>query len=180
MAIPTRAECLEMMDRAGVPEHIRRHCEAVATVAIRLAQALSAQGIVLDLALVESAALLHDIGKARALETRAADHGKIGADMLVELGCAEVEKLAPAVREHTMLAFFEEGDALTESLVVNYADKRVMHDAVVSLDERFADLAARYANSDMARAFLATLLERYRRLEAEIFEKLPFGPDGVT
>jgi uncharacterized protein len=177
MAIPTRGECVELMERLAMPAHIRRHSEAVARIALDLARGLVARGASLDLALVESAALLHDLGKARALETHHADHAKLGADMLAELGCPE---LAPIVRTHAGLDSFEPGDPLTPALIVNYADKRVMHDAVVSLAVRFDDLATRYADSDDARAFLARLLDRYRRLEAAIFEGLAIGPDDVA
>jgi uncharacterized protein len=175
MGIPTRAECLELLGRVGVPAHIRRHSEAVARVAMELGNALVAQGACFDLALVEAAALLHDIGKARALETHA-DHGRLGAELLDGLGH---EELGPAVRDHALLAAFEPGDAVTEALLVNYADKRVMHEAVVSLDVRFVDLADRYAHDASARDFLEKLLVRYTRLEAAIFENLPFGPGDV-
>jgi putative nucleotidyltransferase with HDIG domain len=175
MAIPTREECLELMERLAMPAHIRRHSEAVARVALLLARELVGRGAALDLALIESAALLHDVGKARGLETHV-DHAKLGAEMLDQLGCAE---LAPIVRTHAGLDSFERGEPVTPALLVNYADKRVMHDAVVSLAVRFDDLAARYAHGDDARAFLERLRERYCRLETTIFETLTIGPDDV-
>lgn len=176
MSIPNRAECLELMERHAMPLHIRRHSEAVARVALELARGLIAGGASLDLALVESAALLHDLGKARGLELHA-DHAKLGAEMLEALGHGE---LAPIVRAHASLASFDPGEPVTPALLVNYADKRVMHDAIVSLAVRFEDLAARYARDDAGRAFLERLHRRYQRLEAAIFEGLEFGPDDVS
>jgi len=40
---------------------------------------------------------------------------------------------------------------LNEALLVNYADKRVMHDRVVSLPRRFVDLLDRYGTNDERR-----------------------------
>ena len=40
---------------------------------------------------------------------------------------------------------------LDEAMVVNYADKRVMHDRVVSLTRRFLDLMERYGTDDQRR-----------------------------
>lgn len=176
MAIPTHTECLELMERLAMPAHIRRHSEVVARVALALGRRLVACGAPFDLALVEAAALLHDIGKARGLEAHV-DHAELGADMLAELGYTE---LAPIVRDHARLESFEPGEPVTPSLLVNYADKRVMHDVVVSLAARFRDLADRYARDDAGRAFLEAVHERYRRLEAAIFEGLPIEPGDVS
>jgi len=39
---------------------------------------------------------------------------------------------------------------VNEAMVVNYSDKRVMHDRVVSLERRFIDLMERYGTSEQS------------------------------
>ena len=46
--IPGTKRCLELLDAEGVPEHIRRHSERVAEVALRLVALLNANGEKLD------------------------------------------------------------------------------------------------------------------------------------
>ncbi len=172
---PSRSECLSIIDEAGMPANIRRHSLLVARVALVLARGLVDAGLTIDISLVEAASLLHDIGKATSLETKQ-DHAELGAAILIELGHNE---LAPIVRDHIGIKAFDEEQPLTESLVVNYADKRVKHDAVVSLEDRFSDLGGRYARSDEARARLRTMLGLYQLLEAKIFGLLKVAPEDV-
>jgi len=43
------------------------------------------------------------------------------------------------------------GLTLDEAMLVNYADKRVMHERVVTLSRRFVDLLERYGTTDERR-----------------------------
>ena len=54
------------------------------------------------------------------------------------------ERVGEVVAQHIWLC--KEGDpsSVSEEEIVNYADKRVMHDRIVSLEERFSDLKERY------------------------------------
>lgn len=58
---PEDRECRDIWDRYGTPEHVRSHCIAVAHQAVRLGIALSDAGCRIDLGLIRSAALLHDV-----------------------------------------------------------------------------------------------------------------------
>jgi hypothetical protein len=51
------------------------------------------------------------------------------------------------VGQHVRLNSFD----VDEAMVVNYADKRVMHERVVSLTRRFLDLMERYGTDDTRR-----------------------------
>ncbi len=74
----------------------------------------------------------------------------MGAGILEELGYPHV---AQVVREHVHLDDnIMDPRPLREAEVVNYADKRVLHDAVVTLEERFADLKVRYGRTSEALA----------------------------
>lgn len=175
MPLPDRHECLAIMDRESMPVHIQKHCFTVAAIALYLGRLLSRNGVRLDLRLIESAALLHDIAKAPSLTT-GESHGHLGAEMLMRMGFSP---LAPIVRDHVYLDPDAVEAPINESVLVNYADKRVKHDQVVTIAERFRDLIERYAMAGEHYAFMIEKLDLYRRLEVRIFEHLPIEPDGA-
>jgi putative nucleotidyltransferase with HDIG domain len=176
-APPDRETCLEILKRRGVPEHIILHSLQVERVARLLTQALNQRGEALDLGVVEAASLLHDIAKMDGLKT-GQNHAEAGAKILEEMGYPRVARV---VRYHIVPP---EGEDLlvkvTEEEVVNYADKRVMHDRVVTLEERFADLCRRYGRDDHSRALIAAALERARQIERKIFQKIPMKPEALS
>ncbi len=75
---PNREECEALHRAAGTPEPVVAHCAAVASLSATLARASGAEGD-----LVESGALLHDIGRSRS---HGWDHGPLGADLLKTWG----------------------------------------------------------------------------------------------
>ena len=139
--LPTYNDCLALIAAHGMLPNIKEHSFRVMQVADLLGRALAAAGFELHLPLISTGALLHDLGKTACLGTTN-NHAHLGAEILAGLGYPE---LAQVVREHVRL---EDGGAdprpLREAEVVNYADKRVLHARVVTLAERFADLAVRY------------------------------------
>jgi hypothetical protein len=62
---------------------------------------------------------------------------------------------------------------------VNYADKRVRHTSVVSLEERFQDLALRYGLSSASLERLQKLKDDMYRLETRIFRRLSIEPGDL-
>jgi hypothetical protein len=66
-----------------------------------------------------------------------------------------------------------------EAEVVHYADKRVLHDRVVSVAERFADLKVRYGRTAEAIARLNLLETQTLELEHKLFSPLPAQPQDV-
>lgn len=168
----SRAECLELLQRFDMPEHIRRHSLLVAEVALFLSAGLNGNSCRLDLRLVEAAALLHDIGKLHSLQT-GENHAVLGATML---DGAVDPAVAGIVREHISLDPSQVAGPITESLIVNYSDKRVRHDKVVSIEERYEDLVARYAKSHSHEQSLRKKLELYVELEQTIFSHLSITP----
>jgi len=157
----------------GMLPHIREHSFRVTQVAVFLGEALAAAGLPLHLPLIEAGALLHDLGKTPCLGN-GQKHAEWGAAVLTEMGYPEVAQI---VKEHVYLT----SDAvvlqpLRETEVVNYADKRVLHTRVVTLQERFADLMERYGRTPEARARLAALEIRFQALEDKIFNPLDLSP----
>jgi putative nucleotidyltransferase with HDIG domain len=162
------------MEHVRMPRHIQFHSMLVAEIALLLGRLLNAGSGHLDLRLLEAGGLLHDIAKPQSIAT-GEKHEELGAEMLQGWGFTSV---APIVREHVTM---DPGRALgpvTESILVNYADKRVRHAEIVSVEERFLDLIDRYARSPEQAAFLEQRMGLYFRLEERIFEHLPITPAG--
>lgn len=171
--MPGRAECERLLDLYGVPPHIRRHSEQVARVALHLSRALRRQGATLDLGLLEAAALLHDISKAACLASHR-DHAREGGEVLRREGYGSVAAL---LERHVELGAWDPEGPVTEAEVLNYSDKRVRHDEVVTLAERFEDLVIRYGSRHPgAEARIRCNWDVTRALERKIFGCLPFGP----
>ena len=63
--IPSREECLNLMDRYGMLENIVSHSLEVAKVALFISIELNKKGQSIDLDLVEAASLLHDLAKTK-------------------------------------------------------------------------------------------------------------------
>jgi uncharacterized protein len=176
MIIPTRSQCLDLIEQVRMPEHIKKHSLVVARIAVYLGGLLNHNSLRLNLELLEAGALLHDIAKARSLST-GERHEDVGARMLEDWGYA---LLSFIVREHVMLDVSVLHGPITESLLVNYSDKRVKHDHVVSLNDRFSDLISRYARTKEHRAWLQEKFSLYMLLESKIFEHLTITPDDLS
>jgi uncharacterized protein len=174
--VPDRAECGRLLDLHRVPAHIRRHSEQVARVALQLARGLNVQGADLDLELIEAGALLHDIAKADCLASHR-DHAREGGEVLRREGYLRVAAL---VERHVELGAWDPDGPFTEAEVLNYSDKRVRHDEVVTLAERFEDLVARYGGRHPeAEARIRRNWEVTRAVERKIFAGLPCGPEEL-
>lgn len=174
MTIPTRIECLNLMKQTRMPLHIQKHSILVTEIALFLSKLLNRNGAKLDLTLVEAGGLLHDIAKAQSLSS-GKRHEKLGAKLLHDWGYV---RLASIVQDHVSLDLIRLNGPITESLMVNYADKRVKHDQVVTLEERFFDLIDRYARTPEHQIHLQQRLRQYSVLERRIFDHLTIRPDA--
>lgn len=125
-----------------MPLHIIRHSCMVRMAGVMLANALREAGCDIDLKIVDRAALLHDICKMDSL-TIGGDHAAMGRQLMESHG---YQRIGEVIGQHIRLQTIEPG----EPMIVNYADKRVMHDRVVSLERRFLDLMDRYGTSEQS------------------------------
>jgi len=89
-----------LLQEVGCPEEKIVHCRSVAFVAVALARSLQAQGRGVDLDLVETSALLHDIGIAFTGDDTSPEHCALGADFLRKRGYSEA--VARCVERHEM------------------------------------------------------------------------------
>jgi len=171
-SIPDESLCRGLMARTSMLPNIVEHSYRVCQVAVFLARALSGPENGLDEALIVASSLLHDITKTRSLKTRE-DHAATGATLLEELGYPLV---AEVVRGHVRIVDSEKPSSLREVHIINYADKRVRHDTVVSLDERFLDLVERYGQTAERRLRLERMKKTALELERIIFGRLDATP----
>ncbi len=176
MQIPPRKECLELLVSIEMPAHIRDHSQMVCRVALALADGLIHAGVDINRPLVRAAALLHDITKPRSFET-GENHAQTGGEYLLSLGFPEVGHI---VRQHVILDHYDADTAPGEAEVVNYADKRVLHDRVVSLDERMSYILHRYARTAEHKKLFQQLWQQTRELEQRLFFYLNFTPETIT
>ena len=157
-------------------ENIVAHSLQVCRVGMCLVDSLKAQGIHLDGQLVQAAALLHDITKTRSFKTRE-NHALTGGQYLTDSGYAEIGNL---VRQHVRLDDYSEDKSLTEAEIINYADKRVLHERIVPLDERMNYIMEKYATLPEHIQRIRLLWEKTKDLEKQIFSYLPFSSNDLN
>ena len=173
---PTLSECLDLMTSHRMLPNIREHSVRVRDVALMVGRHLTAAGVILDLGLLEAGALLHDIAKTATLHN-GAEHARLGAQWLSDLGYPAVAEI---VREHVWLSRSpREPGPLREVEIVNYADKRVLHDLVVTLPQRFDDLRRRYGRTPEIIQRITSNEDRSLILEHKIFAGLTITPDDI-
>ena len=71
----TPEEALQILEEENTPPNVIEHCQAVARKAVQITKRIQSQGHEVDLNLVETGALLHDIGRSK---THGMDHGYMG------------------------------------------------------------------------------------------------------
>jgi putative nucleotidyltransferase with HDIG domain len=156
-------------------ENIISHSLEVAKVALFISSELNKKGQRIDLGLVEAASLLHDLTKTECLKTKE-DHAQTGFQLLKGLG---YERVGEVVAQHIWLGWEGTSSTVTEEEIVNYADKRVMHDQIVSLEKRFSDLKERYGLNQKAMDYLERLQKEIYGIENKIFLILQFDPNHL-
>ena len=176
MNIPSKNVCFQHMCRMQMLENIVVHSIQVCRVGICLVDHLKLQGFKINGQLVQAAALLHDITKTRSFETEE-NHALTGGQVLTDFGYPQVGDL---VRQHVRLDNYSEPQNLSEAVIVNYADKRVLHDRIVSLDERMGYIQERYGTRPEHKRRIQLLWEKTAALEKHIFKYLPFSPDDLN
>jgi len=175
--VPSREKCISLMKSQGMLPNIIRHSLTVEKVALFLSHALRRSGEDLNLPEIIAAALLHDITKTRSIQTHE-NHALTGETLLKELGYPRIGEI---VRYHIEIppAIFN-GRPISPEEIVNYADKRVLHNAVVSLAERFQDLRKRYGGTTTEACSRLRMLEKHcYLLEKKIFSKIDFDPEAL-
>jgi putative nucleotidyltransferase with HDIG domain len=141
VAVPDRDTARRLLAGAGLPRDLVVHSEGVARVAVAAAGLVAEASIPVDGALVEAAALLHDIDKVEIRRT-GGEHGLVGALRLEALGYPE---LAMPVASHPVIALLDDDRHPIgwPSVLVAVADRHVGRE-FMTVDERLDDMKVRY------------------------------------
>lgn len=183
--IPTREQCLALMDQYGMLANIRAHSLLVTNVAEEILDGLMEKNVsgasLPEKELVLAGALLHDIAKTICLQQDCL-HAQKGRDICLEHGYPAISEI---VCEHVLLKEFSperyaQGIFYAKEIVY-YADKRVCHDTIVSIEERLAYILERYGNNDEERfQRIKDNFQRCRTLEQHLFSRISFAPDELA
>ncbi len=133
----TEDECRVLMEKVQrLPGPVIDHCRQVACVAESLARAICGSGGAIDVPLVRSAALVHDVARLKK------NHAAAGADLLNAMGFPAMAAIV-AVHMHIDVAT----DALLDpAQIVHLADKLVDGSKLVSLPQRFNAKLKKFAH----------------------------------
>ena len=141
-------EALYLLNYFDLPNHIVRHCQMVEKIAVDLSETINKYENCIDVNLIKSAALLHDI---KRLEK---EHAKKGAKLLSDLG---YHKISSLVKNHMKLESHME-DEINEMSILYFADKLVIEDKFTSIENRFEEKFKEYALDENAKK---NILKKY-------------------
>ena len=165
-----------LMCEMKMMDHIVVHSMQVCRVATFLAEHLNSAPNRLNHDLIRAAALLHDITKTRSFKTEE-NHAVTGGQLLAEQGYPEVGDL---VRQHVRLDVYTEPVTLGEAEIINYADKRVLHDRIVGLDKRLDYILEKYGKLPELQERIQWLWGKTLVMEDEIFSDLAIAPQDLN
>lgn len=175
--IPNVDECLGLMKQYHMLSNIKDHSIVVAQVAEVITNGLIAAGHELSMDTVIAGALLHDIGKTACLGNDD-DHAAKGFEICL---AHDLNSIADIIAEHVILKNYSAEKNFAEKEIVYYADKRVNHDQVVSLEERLEYILERYGmNNEIRCRAIKKNYDRCRDLEKRMFSFLLFEPDNIS
>ncbi len=175
MQIPSARRCYQLISEMKMLEHIVDHSIQVCRVSIFLTDHMKTGKTKINRELVQASALLHDITKTRSFSTQE-NHVITGAQFLSERGYHEVGSI---VKQHVRLNGYFSSEMPTEVEIVNYADKRVLHDKIVSLSDRMNYIWEKYGQEPENQERIRWLWKKTEALEKKLFKYLPFFPDEI-
>lgn len=142
--VPDDEQCVALWDHVGLPDNIRAHSLLVAQIAEHLALLARERDMGVDPAAVRAAGLLHDIAKGYTIR-HGGNHGQLGGAWTMQLTGNPL--VAQGVYHHIYWPWPVDSLKCFLPLAVLYADKRVRHDRIVPLKDRYEDLVDRYGKT---------------------------------
>ncbi len=193
LPMPSRQQIEGWRTELRLPDHIGIHCDAVGKCAKELAEELLKRNTVTRPLAMQRAGELHDllrfvdfqpkvqakIPHAKEVEKETEQHWEMlrkeygpeheaaTASFLEQKGYPELASII-SVHGLNVLVNAPETIRTTEQKLLNYSDKRVQYDKVVTLDERFDDFVERYSDGKETE-YSRTGRERMKRIERELF-----------
>ena len=168
--IPSDAEIAEWIRDVKLPQHIVKHMDKVTSVADRMCDHLLSQGRIVRKNAVHASAKAHDLLRyvdftswttdtfyasteeerrvwGRIKEQYGVPHERAVARFMKDKGFNDIGDIICKHRGSCDDPKGAENVWTIEQMVVAYADKRMLFDTPVTLDERFDDLCKRYGNN---------------------------------
>lgn len=200
IALPTREECEQFFEQYYTPHHIREHMRQVNRVAVWIARQLIAHGENVILNLVDRASLLHDTIRVtdwpqlsleyfttpptpeemRVWESQRKKYPQEMSHSLVnfEIFKDDYPEMAQVIKMHSL------GNAPSlhtwEEKIVHYADRRVAHTSIVTVQQRLDEGYARYSKiTDRALERDPIIIQATLKIEKEIFSIIGVDPDAL-
>lgn len=168
-APPSDEQCFRWWEAFDMLDNIKRHSRLVADIATALAgmaahddQVRGALSRAEFIQTVRVSGLLHDLGKTYSIR-HGGNHSQLGASWVMEL--TRNPAIAQGVMHHVYWPGTLDPCIHFLPLAIIYSDKRAMHDRLVGLDERFADLRVRYGHSEKSIAMIARSHAQGKELE---------------
>ncbi len=185
--VPNKEQCVALWDKYGMLPNIRAHSELVAEFAKAIAKRLNevkphSTLHCVDEDFVYAAGMLHDIAKTWTVRN-GGSHQQVGAS-IIRMETNDF-LLASCVLHHVIWPW-EDGILSLENnithppLIIAYADKRVMHDTIVSLEKRFEDLFERYATTEEIRKNIQINYNQAKKMEECLSKKMEFELNACT
>ncbi|MGD6935016.1 MAG: HDIG domain-containing metalloprotein [Candidatus Bathyarchaeia archaeon] len=164
--LPTREQAIEILQRNGCAPKVIAHCQAVASLALEIAEKFKAKNYPVNLALVEAGALLHDLGRSK---THSVQHAFEGMKLAQAEGLPE--EVICIIKRHVGAGITDEeaqwlgwpkDNYIPQSLeekIVCYADKCIGSDQRIPVEATIRQLHEQK---------LGDAAERVRKLHLEI------------
>jgi uncharacterized protein len=164
-------KALQYLSEYKVPDHIILHSYKVTKVAYVITEELISKGYNINIELITFSSLLHDITKYQSILNKGEDHSETAGLLMRNLGYADAAEI---IESHIVIK--NKKRLLLEKKIVFYADKRVKHDTVVSLKDRYADLEERYGNTPKSKLIIGGGFLAAKEIEKELFKHLSINP----
>ncbi len=175
--IPTEKECYALMDQYQMLDNIKEHSIIVAEIVRVISLGLVNSGVQISVERAVAGGLLHDIAKTQCLQT-GGDHAALGREICLQ---HQFDEIADIVGEHIWLKDYSLDGMYSEKEVVYYADKRVLHTSVVSIDERMHDIIERYGRNNPRLSQLVQVnFSICKGIERKLFSRLAFRPEDLA
>jgi len=168
----TDAQVKKLYKKYKTPLHIIGHCKQVEHVARKIANAYEKKGIALDVENLKYACLLHDILKMEP------DHHIVAYKMLMSIN---EPVIAMMIKKHSFDGIVDVNNQpfTLEEKIMTYADKRVLHENIVSMKRRFEDGKIRYNPNNKNPELEQKIYNAYFQLEKELFASLDIRPEDI-
>ncbi len=161
--LPAEEECFALWELAETPEQARLHCRTVQAGTVALGMELLRKSVALDVELLATAALLHDLCKGQA------SHAERGAAFLEEHGYS---RIAPLVRHHMELPQKLAPETALEEEILYCVDKLVEDTSYMPLEERRKRKRACFQGKPEALEGMERKMQRAEEVQRSLEEKL--------